>query len=141
MVDVGQSVEVAKFQKGLFVVYFYPKDNTPGCTIEAQDFSKLLPEFKKLSAEVYGVSQDDDTSHQKFTQECNLSVPLIADVDGTVCNAFGAIGEKMNFGKKYIGIIRSTFIIQNGVVLKRWKAVQVKEHARKVLSSLEGLIK
>lgn len=140
MLDVNSVVNVERFKKGLFVVYFYPKDNTPGCTIEAQDFSKLLPEFKKFGVEVYGVSQDDEKSHHKFTKDCNLTVPLISDVDGTICNAFGAIGEKTNFGKTYIGIIRSTFIVKDGVVLKRWKAVQVKDHAQKVLDAIKALV-
>ncbi|MDA0617345.1 MAG: peroxiredoxin [Proteobacteria bacterium] len=140
MLDVGNAVNLEQFKKGSFVVYFYPKDNTPGCTIEAQDFSKLLSEFKKLGVEVYGVSQDDEQSHQKFTNECKLSVPLIADVNGIICNAFGAIGEKTNFGKTYIGIIRSTFIVKDGVVVKRWKAVQVKDHAQKVLEAVKTLV-
>ena len=121
-------------------MYFYPKDNTPGCTIEAQDFSKLLPEFEKLGAKVFGVSKDDEESHEKFTQECDLSVQLIADVDGKVCEDFGVIGEKINFGKTYIGIIRSTFIIKDGIILKVWKSVQVKDHAQKVLNELTELL-
>ena len=140
MVDVGEKVSLPEFQKGIVVVYFYPKDNTPGCTIEAKDFSSLLPQFEKLGVKVYGVSQDDETSHEKFTKDCSLSVPLIADVSGKICNAFGAIGEKVNFGKKYVGIIRSTFILKDGVVVQRWKAVQVADHAQKVLDSIPSVL-
>ncbi len=139
MVDVGEKVSLPEFQKGVVVVYFYPKDNTPGCTIESKDFSSLLPQFEKLGVKVCGVSQDDENSHEKFTKDCSLSVPLIADVSGKICNAFGAIGEKVNFGKKYIGIIRSTFILKDGVVVKRWKAVQVADHAQKVLDSIPSV--
>ncbi len=141
MIEVGSSCTISYLQKGIFVVYFYPKDNTPGCTIEAQDFSKLLPEFEKLGAKVFGVSKDDEQSHEKFTQECGLSVELIADVDGKVCEDFGVIGEKTNFGKTYIGIIRSTFIIKDGIILKVWKSVQVKDHAQKVVDALAELLK
>ncbi len=140
MIEVGNSCTISYLQNGISVVYFYPKDSTPGCTIEAQDFSKLLPEFEKFGVKVYGVSRDDEQSHSKFTQECDLSVQLIADVDGSVCNDFGVIGEKINFGKTYIGIVRSTFIIKDGVVLKVWKSVQVKDHAQKVLSALPQLL-
>lgn len=139
MLEVGSSVPLEQFKKGLFVVYFYPKDNTPGCTIEAQDFSHLLPAFEKQGVEVYGVSQDDEKSHKKFTDDCSLKVSLLADVDGEICNAFGVIGEKTNFGKTYIGIIRSTFFVKNGVVMKRWKSVQVKGHAQKVLDAISSL--
>jgi len=140
MLEAGGSCTISYLQKGIYVVYFYPKDSTPGCTIEAQDFSKLLPEFEKLGAKVFGVSKDDEQSHQKFTQECDLSVQLISDVDGKVCEDFGVIGEKINFGKTYIGIIRSTFIIKNGIILKVWKSVQVKDHAQKVLNELTKLL-
>ena len=133
MLEIGKKIALKRFQNGLFVVYFYPKDDTPGCTVEAQDFSKLLPEFQKLDVQVFGISKDDEASHTKFTEKCGLSVPLIADVDGEICNVFGAIGEKMNFGKKYVGIIRSTFVIKNGEIVKRWASVTVKGHAEKVL--------
>lgn len=140
MLEVGAKILNKEFQKGIVVVYFYPKDNTPGCTIEARDFSSLLPEFQKLGAKVYGVSKDDEASHKKFTQECNLTVPLVADVDGRICEEFGAIGEKTNFGKTYIGIIRSTFILKDGVVVKVWKSVTVAEHAKKVLEFVKTLV-
>ena len=140
MIEVGSICTISYFQKGIYIVYFYPKDSTPGCTIEAQDFSKLLPEFQKFGAKVFGVSKDDEQSHQKFMKECGLSVQLIADVDGKVCEDFGVIGEKINFGKTYIGIIRSTFIIKNGIILKVWKSVQVKDHAQKVLNELTKLL-
>ena len=141
MIEVGSSCTISYLQKGIYVIYIYPKDNTPGCTIEAQDFSKLLPEFEKLGAKVFGVSKDDQQSHKKFTQECDLSVELIADVDGKVCENFSAIGAKTNFGKTYVGIIRSTFIVKDGIILKVWKSVQVQDHAQKVLDALAELLK
>ena len=131
--------KLERFSSGTYVVYFYPKDNTPGCTIESQDFSRLLPDFQKLGVKVCGVSKDDEQSHNKFTTDCNLTVPLIADVSGEICEEFGAIGEKTNFGKTYVGIIRSTFVVKDGVVLKSWKNVQVKEHAQKVLDYVSSL--
>ena len=140
MLDVGNIIDTPQFKNGNFVVYFYPKDNTPGCTMEAKDFSTLLPKFKNLGFEVFGISQDSTQSHEKFTNECELAVPLIADVDGNICNAFGVIGEKTNFGKTYTGIIRSTFVVQNGKVIKRWKSVTVQDHAQKVLEFVQTFV-
>ena len=136
MIEIGGNCDINLFSQGFVLVYFYPKDNTPGCTIESQDFSKLLPEFQKLGIKVYGVSMDDQASHDKFSKECNLSVDLISDVDGKICNAFGVIGEKINFGKKYIGINRSTFFLKDGVILNVWKSVKVQNHAQIVLEKL-----
>ena len=93
------------------LLYFYPKDNTPGCTLEAQDFTRLKNDFAKLGIQIIGVSKDSEASHEKFTTSCGLGIPLISDVDGTLHEQFGVIGEKKNYGKVYIGVIRSTFLL------------------------------
>lgn len=93
------------------LLYFYPKDNTPGCTLEAQDFTRLKNDFAKLGIQIIGVSKDSEVSHEKFTTSCGLGIPLISDVDGTLHEQFGVIGEKKNYGKVYIGVIRSTFLL------------------------------
>jgi peroxiredoxin Q/BCP len=122
------------------IVYFYPKDNTPGCTTEAKDFRDALPEFEALGADIIGVSRDSLKSHANFTAKHELNFPLVSDVDEAFCEAFDVIQEKMNYGKKYMGIERSTFIINpEGVVAEAWRKVRVKEHVEKVLARLKEL--
>ncbi|WP_104760726.1 thioredoxin-dependent thiol peroxidase [Helicobacter cetorum] len=119
------------------VLYFYPKDNTPGCTLEAQDFSALFSEFEKKNAIVVGVSPDSAKSHQSFIEKCSLNVILLCDENKEVANLYKAYGKKMMCGKEYMGIIRSTFIInQEGVLEKCFYNVKAKNHAQKVLESL-----
>ena len=95
------------------LLYFYPKDNTPGCTLEAQDFTRLKGEFANLGIQIIGVSKDSEVSHEKFTSSCNLGIDLISDTDGRLHEEFAVIGEKKNYGKAYIGIIRSTFLLDS----------------------------
>ena len=133
--DGGGEVSLKKL-----VVYFYPKDDTPGCTREACAFRDSLPDFSKIRAAVVGVSKDSVASHDKFKTKFKLPFPLASDDDGKVCEAYGAWVEKSMFGKKYMGIERSTFLIdEKGVVRNIWGKVKVDGHAGEVLKAAEGL--
>ncbi|WP_456480783.1 thioredoxin-dependent thiol peroxidase [Nautilia sp.] len=128
--------------KGKWIVlYFYPKDNTPGCTTEAKEFSELLDEFESLGAVVIGISPDSSKKHCNFIEKHNLSVTLLSDENKEVLKAFGAWGKKKMYGKEYEGVIRSTFIINpEGEIVKEYKKVKAKGHAAKVLEDLKELI-
>jgi len=122
------------------VLYFYPKDDTPGCTVEACSFRDRRPELAKRGAQVLGVSPDGVQSHAAFRDKYSLDFPLLADPDHKVAETYGAWGEKFNYGKKLMGIRRSTFLIdRDGVVRKVWKKVDVKEHDQQVLDALDKL--
>lgn len=122
------------------VLYFYPKDNTPGCTIESKDFRDLNLEFSKLNTQIIGVSRDSMGSHEKFCSKFSLPFPLISDKDEKVCQAFGVIIEKNIFARLILGIDRSTFLIdKNGIVKKAWRKVKVKGHAKEVLEATKQL--
>lgn len=116
------------------VLYFYPADNTPGCTLEAQSFTRLKSDFEALGIQVIGTSLDSADSHREFHQSCGLGIDLISDPDKTLHNPFGVIGEKQNYGKTYIGVIRSTFLLdRSGKILKEWRNVRATGHAERVL--------
>lgn len=133
-------IRLADFAGKLLVVYFYPKDDTSGCTREAQDFSELAPDFAKAGAAVIGVSKDSLASHAKFTNKYKLDVPLGSDPQGTVVAAFGAWVEKSMYGRTYMGIERSTYLIDGeGVVRRIWRKVRVPGHAVEVLKAAQGL--
>ncbi|MCJ8190630.1 peroxiredoxin [Sphingomicrobium aestuariivivum] len=133
----GEMIELAQ-PKGKLVVFFYPKDNTPGCTKEAIGFSEALEEFAKAGTKVIGVSRDPMASHDRFTQKHGLTVPLVADEDGAVSDAFGTWGEKKNYGRTYMGMIRSTFLIgEDGTIIEAWKNVRVAGHVDKVLAAAQ----
>lgn len=135
--QAGKQISATDFKDHNIVLYFYPKDDTPGCTIEAQDFSKLNEAFKDKKTVVLGVSKDSTKSHDKFCSKYNLSIDLLSDEDGSVCEAFGVWVEKSMYGKKYMGIERSTFLIdQNGIIKKAWRNVKVPNHAQEVLNSI-----
>lgn len=121
------------------VLYFYPKDNTPGCTLEGQDFRRLYKDFKKAGAEIVGVSQDSMSSHEKFKTKCDFPFDLLSDEGGQVCKAFDVIQMKNLYGHKFEGIERSTFLIKNGVVKKEWRKVKVNGHAEDVLEAVRSL--
>ena len=129
--------------KGKWIVlYFYPKDNTPGCTTEAKEFSNLLDEFEKLGAVVIGISPDSPKKHSNFIEKHNLTITLLSDTEKEVLKAYGAWGKKKMYGKEYEGVIRSTFIINpEGEIVKEYKNVRAKGHATKVLEDLKNLIK
>ena len=140
--DEGAEIILSELRGKYVVLYFYPKDDTPGCTIEAQDFSKKNAEFEKLEAVVLGVSKDNVASHCKFIDKYKLSVSLLADETGEVCKLFDVIKEKSMFGKKYFGIDRSTFLIDKmGRIIDSWSSVKVKGHVDEVLKNLEKHIK
>lgn len=122
------------------LLYFYPKDNTPGCTLEAQDFTRLRADFEALGIQIIGVSKDSESSHAKFRDSCNLGIKLISDEDGSLHEQFGVIGEKKNYGKVYVGVIRSTFLLDStGKILREWRNVKATGHAEKVLREIEEL--
>jgi len=122
------------------VIYFYPKDNTSGCTTEAKDFRDLYDRFKALNTEVIGVSRDSVKSHDNFVQKLDLPFPLISDGDETLCNHFGVIQEKKMYGRTFMGVVRSTYLIdKEGTLVKAWPKVRVKGHAQAVLEAVENL--
>ena len=122
------------------VLYFYPKDDTPGCTIETNDFNKLLSKFKKLDCEVYGISKDNLKSHDKFRDKYKIKFDLLADQELKVLKKYKVWGKKKFMGKEFMGIIRTTFLIdKKGKIIKTWKNVKVKDHAKEVLETLKSL--
>ncbi|MBP9753141.1 MAG: peroxiredoxin [Proteobacteria bacterium] len=124
------------FKTGTFVFYFYPKDDTPGCTKQACDFRDSFLKFKEQNIEIYGISKDPLLKHDKFKEKYTLPFPLLTDDTGTLCDAFNVFKEKSFMGKKYKGIERSTFIIQNGIITKIWRKVSVIGHVSQVLKIL-----
>ncbi|WP_319381666.1 peroxiredoxin [Thiomicrorhabdus sp.] len=122
------------------VLYFYPKDSTPGCTTEGLDFQRLLPEFKQLGAEIYGVSLDSIKRHENFKNKQGFEFDLVSDPEASLCSAFGVYQLKKNFGKEYMGIVRSTFLLDpQGKTLHEWRKVKVKGHAEEVLETLKEI--
>lgn len=139
--DEGE-IALAELKGKNVVLYFYPKDDTPGCTIEAQDFSKKIKEFEKLDCIVLGVSKDSVKSHCNFIEKYNLAFNLLSDTDGEICAKYGVIKEKSMFGKKYFGIDRSTFLIDKlGKIVRIWNSVKVNGHVEEVLQALAALQK
>ena len=131
----GSSVDLQAPGKPL-VLYFYPKDDTSGCTREAQDFTELAPEVSKAGVKVIGVSRDPMKSHEKFIGKYSLAVPLASDQDGRISDAFGTWVEKSMYGRKYMGMERATYLIgADGRVLKAWRKVKVPNHAAEVLKA------
>jgi peroxiredoxin Q/BCP len=122
------------------ILYFYPKDDTSGCTREAQDFTELAGDFAKAGAKVVGVSRDPMKKHEKFIDKYALKVPLASDEDGRISDAFGTWVEKSMYGRKYMGMERSTFLIgKDGTVARAWRKVKVPGHASEVLKAVKGL--
>ncbi len=133
----GRAVNLAR-PGTMLVLYFYPKDDTSGCTREAQDFTALAGEFEKAGAAVVGVSRDPMKKHEKFIGKYGLKVPLASDEDGRISDAFGTWVEKSMYGRKYMGMERSTFLIgADGKVLNDWRKVKVPGHAREVLNAVQ----
>jgi peroxiredoxin Q/BCP len=135
--DTGEHVRLADFAGQWLVVYFYPRDNTPGCTREAQDFTKAAAKLRKLGAQVVGVSKDSVKSHCSFKEKIGIGFPLLSDPDLTAHKAYGAWGTKTMYGKKVEGTIRSTFLVSpDGKIARSWSSVKVDGHAEKVLAAL-----
>ena len=133
----GSSLNLAA-PGGKLVLYFYPKDDTSGCTREAQDFTIMARDFANAGAKVVGVSRDDMKKHDKFIAKYDLAVPLISDTDGRVSDAFGTWVQKSMYGRKYMGMERATFLIgADGTVLREWRKVKVPDHAGQVLAAVK----
>jgi len=135
--DTGAKVRLADLADDYLVLYFYPKDDTPGCTNEGMQFRDAAKAFAKKKARIVGVSRDSVASHQKFKAKYDLPFTLLADTDQALCDAFDVIGEKNMYGKKVKGVIRSTFLVDaKGKILKVWPKVKVDGHAAEVLASI-----
>jgi peroxiredoxin Q/BCP len=138
--DGGSTVSLKALKGKTVVLYFYPKDDTSGCTAEACAFRDSLPDFSKVKAEIVGVSRDSVASHDKFKKKFRLPFPLASDAGGKVCQDYGVWVEKSMYGKKYMGIERATFLIDaKGVVRNVWRKVKVDGHAEEVLEAAEAL--
>ena len=122
------------------VIYFYPKDDTPGCTIETNDFNKLLSKFKKLECEIYGISKDNLKSHDKFRDKYKIKFDLLADEELITLKKYNVWGKKKFMGREFMGIVRTTFLIdKKGKIIKIWDNVKVKDHAKEVLETVKNL--
>lgn len=126
------------FQKGSFVLYFYPKDNTPGCTQEACDFRDSMAPLKNLGVEIVGISKDSPEKHIKFMSQYQLPFTLLSDESGEMCEAFHVFKEKSMFGKTFLGVERSTFYIVDGIIQHIWRKVVVKTHVQDVVRIISG---
>jgi peroxiredoxin Q/BCP len=136
----GDAFQLAKAAARTIVLYFYPKDNTPGCTKEGEQFRDLYKDFHKAGAEIYGISRDSLKSHENFKAKMNFPFQLLADEDETVCQQFGVIKMKNMYGKQVRGIERSTFVLDaERVVRREWRAVKVPGHAQEVLNFVKTL--
>ncbi|MEM8655572.1 MAG: thioredoxin-dependent thiol peroxidase [Pseudomonadota bacterium] len=136
----GTDVTLSALKGGPVVLYFYPRDDTPGCTKESIAFSEHLSDFEAAGAKVFGISKDSVASHAKFAKKRELSVPLLSDESGSVCEDYGVWKEKNMYGKKYMGIERTTYLIDaKGAVAMVWPKVKVPGHAEKVLEAVKAL--
>ncbi|MFQ5346813.1 MAG: peroxiredoxin [Rhodothalassiaceae bacterium] len=138
--DGGDTIRLSDLRGRIVVLYFYPKDNTPGCTTEAREFSALADEFAALGATVIGVSKDSVATHERFRDKHGLRVRLASDGDGAVCDAYGVWQEKSLYGRRFMGIVRSTFLIdRDGRIARLWRKVRIKGHAAEVLAAAREL--
>jgi peroxiredoxin Q/BCP len=138
--DAGEKIRLSKLKGRPVVLYFYPKDDTSGCTQEAKDFSDLVGDFAAEGAEIIGISPDGPASHKKFKSKHGLSVRLLADEQKEVATAYGVWVEKSMYGKKYMGVERSTFLIdKSGKLVKSWRKVRIPGHAEEVLAAIRTL--
>lgn len=138
--ETGDIIDIKDFRPNMVVLFFYPRDNTSGCTREAKDFTESRELFNNLNINVFGISKDSITSHEKFIKKQNLTIPLLSDEAGSVCEDFGVWKEKSMYGKIYMGIERSTFIIDgSGSVTHEWRKVKVANHVAEVLETVKKL--
>lgn len=138
--ETGDIIDIKDFRPNMVVLFFYPRDNTSGCTREAKDFTENIELFNNLNINVFGISKDSITSHEKFIKKQNLTIPLLSDEAGSVCEDFGVWKEKSMYGKIYMGIERSTFIIDgSGSVTHEWRKVKVANHVAEVLETVKKL--
>mgnify|MGYP005728883231 FL=1 len=134
----GETFELKKIKNKFIVLYFYPKDDTPGCTLETKDFNALLSKFKILDCAVFGISKDDMKSHDKFKEKYKVKFDLLSDEKKEALKAFKVWGKKKFMGKEFMGVIRSTFVIKNNKIIKEWRSVKVKDHAQEVLEFVKN---
>lgn len=140
--DGGGTISLSKLKGQKVIVYFYPKDDTPGCTTQACGFRDDLPKFEKMGAVVIGISKDSVKKHDKFKAKYDLNFPLASDEEGTTCEDYGVWVEKSMYGKTYMGIERSTFLIdEQGKIAAIWRKVSVTGHVEDVAKTLKGLAK
>lgn len=138
----GRSARLADYRGRWLVLYFYPKDSTPGCTTEGGDFTRLHTQFRQAGAEILGVSRDSVKSHANFCAKQGFTFDLVSDADEALCRAFDVIHEKNLYGRKVLGIVRSTFLIDpQGRIARSWRGVKVPGHAETVLAALQELVK
>lgn len=138
--DGGGTVSLSDYAGKPVVLYFYPKASTPGCTIEARDFTALLPDFEAAGAVVLGCSKDSVKKQENFAAKQELATALLSDAEGDVCERYGVWAEKMNYGKTYMGIVRTTYLIApDGTVARVWPKVKVDGHAQEVLDAVRAL--
>ena len=138
--ETGDIIDIKDFRPNMVVLFFYPRDNTSGCTREAKDFTENTELFNNLNINVFGISKDSIKSHEKFIKKQNLTIPLLSDEAGSVCEDFGVWKEKSMYGKIYMGIERSTFIIDgSGSVTHEWRKVKVANHVAEVLETVKKL--
>ena len=134
----GKKIDLYKIKTNYIVLYFYPKDDTPGCTLETKDFNSLLSKFKKYDCSIFGISKDDLKSHLKFKKKYGVKFELLADEKKEVIKAYKVWGKKKFMGKEFMGLIRSTFLIKDKKIIKNWRSVRVKGHAQEVLDFIEN---
>ena len=135
----GRTASLADYAGRWLVLYFYPKDSTPGCTTEGLDFNALLPAFRELDAEVLGVSRDSVKSHDNFRAKQGFDFALVSDGDEALCRAFDVIHEKNMYGRKVLGVVRSTFLLSpDSRIAREWRGVKVPGHAQAVLDALKA---
>ena len=131
--------QLNKLKSKFVVLYFYPKDDTPGCTLETKDFNSLLSKFKKHGCSIYGISKDNLKSHLKFKEKYDVKFDLLADEKKKAIKSYKVWGKKKFLGVEFMGIIRSTFLIKDNKIIKEWRSVKVKDHAKEVLNFLSDL--
>ncbi len=137
----GKTIELNKIKSKYIVLYFYPKDDTPGCTLETKDFNKLLNKFKNLDSIILGISKDSIESHKKFKKKHNIKFDLLSDEEKKSIKAYKTWGKKKFMGREFMGQIRSSFVISKGKILNEWRNVRVKDHAQEVLDFIKSFKK
>ena len=138
--ETGKIIDLKDLRPSPIILFFYPRDNTSGCTREAKDFTESLEHFNNAKVSVFGISKDSVESHGKFIKKQNLAISLLSDKEGNVCEDFGVWKEKSMYGKTYMGIERSTFIIDGkGLIAKEWRKVKVAGHVNEVLEVIQSL--
>jgi peroxiredoxin Q/BCP len=137
----GEIIELNKIKSKYIVLYFYPKDDTPGCTLETKDFNKLLSKFKNLNSIILGISKDSIESHKKFKKKHSIKFDLLSDEEKKSIKAYKTWGKKKFMGREFMGQIRSSFVISKGKILNEWRNVRVKGHAQEVLEFLKNFKK